>query len=124
MTVYADLVRYRELFGNLFRRDLHTRYKGSALGVAGSLLNPLILMGIYVLVFSLLWKAAAGIQHYALYLLVGLAPWLFFSSSLTTAPGRWSTAPRWSRRCASPASWCPCRWWRRSWSRSSRCWSC
>ena len=73
MTVYADLYRYRELFGNLFRRDLHTRYKGSALGVVWSLLNPLILMGIYVLVFSLLWKAAAGIQHYALYLLVGLA---------------------------------------------------
>ena len=84
MTVYADLYRYRELFGNLFRRDLHTRYKGSALGVVWSLLNPLILMGIYVLVFSLLWKAAAGIEHYALYLLVGLAPWLFFSSSLTT----------------------------------------
>ena len=84
MTVYADLYRYRELFGNLFRRDLQTRYKGSALGVVWSLLNPLILMGIYVLVFSLLWKAAAGIQHYALYLLVGLALWLFFSSSLTT----------------------------------------
>jgi ABC-type polysaccharide/polyol phosphate export permease len=84
LTVYADLYRYRELFGNLFRRDLQTRYKGSALGVVWSLLNPLILMGIYVLVFSLLWKAAAGIQHYALYLLVGLALWLFFSSSLTT----------------------------------------
>jgi ABC-type polysaccharide/polyol phosphate export permease len=84
VTVYADLYRYRELFGNLFRRDLQTRYKGSALGVVWSLLNPLILMGIYVLVFSLLWKAAAGIQHYALYLLVGLALWLFFSSSLTT----------------------------------------
>ena len=84
MTVYADLYRYRELFGNLFRRDLQTRYKGSALGVVWSLLNPLILMGIYVLVFSLLWKAT-DIEHYPLYLLVGLALWLFFSASLTTA---------------------------------------
>ena len=83
MTVYADLYRYRELFGNLFRRDLQTRYKGSALGVVWSLLNPLILMGIYVLVFSVLWKAA-DIEHYPLYLLVGLALWLFFSASLTT----------------------------------------
>jgi ABC-type polysaccharide/polyol phosphate export permease len=84
VTVYADLYRYRELFGNLFRRDLQTRYKGSALGVVWSLLNPLILMGIYVLVFSLLWKAT-DIEHYPLYLLVGLALWLFFSASLTTA---------------------------------------
>ncbi len=82
--IYADLYRYRELFGNLFRRDLQTRYKGSVLGVAWSLINPLILMGIYVLVFSLLWKVAR-VPHYALYLLVGLAVWLFFSTSLTTA---------------------------------------
>src|SRR4029079_2144365 len=70
-------------FGNLFRRDLQTRYKGSFLGVAWSLLNPLILMAIYLLVFSLLWKAAS-IPNYGLYLLVGLAMWLFFSTSLTT----------------------------------------
>jgi ABC-type polysaccharide/polyol phosphate export permease len=84
VSIYADLYRYRELFGNLFRRDLQTRYKGSALGVVWSLVNPLILMGIYVLVFSLLWKVAQ-VPHYALYLLVGLTVWLFFSSSLTTA---------------------------------------
>lgn len=84
MTVYADLYRYRELFANLFRRDLQIRYKGSALGVLWSLVNPLVLMGIYVLVFSLLWKVAQ-IPHYALYLLVGLTLWLFFSASLTAA---------------------------------------
>jgi ABC-type polysaccharide/polyol phosphate export permease len=84
VSIYADLYRYRELFRNLFRRDFHTRYKTSVLGVGWSLLNPLILMGIYVLVFSLLWKAAS-IPHYALYLLVGLALWLFFSTSLTSA---------------------------------------
>src|SRR3954469_13226299 len=84
VSIYADLYRYRELFGNLFRRDLQTRYKGSALGVLWSLVNPLVLMGIYVLVFSLLWKVAQ-VPHYALYLLVGLTVWLFFSTSLTTA---------------------------------------
>jgi len=84
LTVYADLYRYRELFGNLFRRDLQTRYKGSVLGVAWSLVNPLVLMGIYVLVFSLLWKVSQ-IPHYALYLLVGLSVWLFFSTSVTSA---------------------------------------
>ena len=58
MSIYFDLYRYRELFGNLFRRDLQTRYKGSALGVLWSLINPLVLISIYVLVFSLLWKVA------------------------------------------------------------------
>ena len=84
VSIYVDLYRYRELFANLFRRDLQTRYKGSVLGVAWSLVNPLVLMGIYVLVFSLLWKVAQ-VPHYALYLLVGLAVWLFFSTSLTMA---------------------------------------
>jgi homopolymeric O-antigen transport system permease protein len=84
VTVYADLYRYRELFANLFRRDLQVRYKGSVLGIAWSLVNPLVLMGIYVLVFSVLWKVPRS-EHYPLYLLVGLAVWLFFSTSLTAA---------------------------------------
>jgi ABC-type polysaccharide/polyol phosphate export permease len=84
VTVYADLFRYRELFGNLFRRDLRAKYKGSVLGVAWSLANPLVLMGIYVLVFSLLWRVTS-IDHYPLFLLSGLAVWIFFSTSLTAA---------------------------------------
>jgi ABC-type polysaccharide/polyol phosphate export permease len=84
MSVYADLFRYRELFANLWQRDLRAKYKGSILGVAWSLANPLILMGIYVLVFSALWKVA-DIAHYPLYLLAGLAVWIFFSASLTAA---------------------------------------
>src|SRR6266540_3082389 len=55
MSIYADLIHYRELFANLFRRDLRTKYKGSVLGVMWSLVNPLILMGIYTLVFSVLF---------------------------------------------------------------------
>jgi lipopolysaccharide transport system permease protein len=85
MTVYTDLLRYRDLFGNLFRRDFQARYKGSALGIVWSLANPLLLMGIYVLVFSLLWRVTDEIAHYPLYLLTGLAPWIFFSTSLTVA---------------------------------------
>lgn len=84
MTVYADLFRYRELFATLFRRDLKARYKGTVLGVAWSLAHPLLLMGVYVLVFSLLWKVTS-IDHYPLYLLSGLAVWVFFSSSLQAA---------------------------------------
>ena len=83
VTIYADLYRYRELFRNLFRRDLHAKYRGSALGVAWSLANPLVLMAIYALVFSVLWHAI-DLPHYPLYLLSGLAVWIFFSTSLQT----------------------------------------
>src|SRR5438105_2155932 len=85
VSVYVDLVRYRELFGSLFRRDLRARYKGSVLGVAWSLANPLLLMGVYLLVFSVLWKAVSNVDHYPLFLLSGLAVWVFFSTSLQSA---------------------------------------
>jgi lipopolysaccharide transport system permease protein len=85
VTVYTDLFRYRDLFGSLFRRDFQARYKGSALGILWSLAQPLLLMGIYVLVFSLLWQVTGSIEHYPLYLLTGLAGWLFFSTSLQAA---------------------------------------
>src|SRR3954464_6361000 len=84
MTVYADLLRYRELFGNLFRRDFQAKYKGSVLGIAWSLLNPLALMAVYLVVFGLLWKGNT-IAHYPLFLLAGLACWLFFSTSVQAA---------------------------------------
>jgi ABC-2 type transport system permease protein len=84
VTIYADVFRYRELFANLFRRELHARYKGSFFGVLWSLANPLALMGIYVVVFSLLWQVR-GIDHYPLFLLSGLTVWIFFSASLEAA---------------------------------------
>src|SRR6476646_3148350 len=84
MTVYADLLRYRELFANLFRRDFQAKYKGSILGVAWSLLNPLVLLAVYLVVFGLLFQNTS-IPHYPIYLLAGLACWSFFGVSLQTA---------------------------------------
>lgn len=85
-TVYGDLVRYRELFGNLFRRDVQAKYRGSLLGLAWTLANPVLLMAVYLLVFSVLWKTPFGTDdHYALFLLVGLSAWIFFASALQSA---------------------------------------
>jgi len=84
MMVYSDLLRYRELFANLFRRDFHAKYKGSVLGVAWSLLNPLVLLGVYLVVFGVLIKNGS-IPHYPIYLLAGLACWIFFSVSLQSS---------------------------------------
>jgi lipopolysaccharide transport system permease protein len=86
MTVYADLIRYRELFGNLFRRDVQAKYRGSLLGLAWTLANPVLLMAVYLLVFSVLWETPFGSEgHYGLFLLVGLSAWIFFASSVQSA---------------------------------------
>jgi ABC-type polysaccharide/polyol phosphate export permease len=86
VTVYADLFRYRELFGNLFRRDVQAKYRGSLLGVAWTLANPVLLMAVYLLVFSVLWKTPFSSQgNYALFLLVGLSAWIFFATSVQSA---------------------------------------
>jgi ABC-type polysaccharide/polyol phosphate export permease len=81
MTVYADLLRYRELFANLFRRDFQAKYKGSVLGIFWSLLNPLLLLVVYLVVFGLIFPNGK-VAHYPIYLLAGLACWIFFSVSL------------------------------------------
>src|ERR687884_2064821 len=86
MNTYADLIRYRELFGNLFRRDLQAKYRGSALGVLWTIANPVLLMGVYLLVFSVVLNSTfADVAHFPLFLLVGLAAWTFFAASLQAA---------------------------------------
>ena len=81
MKLYADLFRYRDLFLNLFRRELRVRYRGSTLGLAWTLINPIVLMLGYWLLFSILLRAVS-IEHYPLFVLSGLVTWMFFQSAL------------------------------------------
>jgi ABC-type polysaccharide/polyol phosphate export permease len=86
VTIYADLFRYRELFASLFRRDLRAKYKGSALGLGWSLAHAIVLMLVYLLVFSVMLKIqTADYEHYWLFLLAGLPIWVFLSTSLQSA---------------------------------------
>ena len=70
---FAWLTGYGELLRTLLRRELRARYQGSALGLVWSLLFPLAMMGVYTLVFSVLWRGARNIPHYPLFVLAGLA---------------------------------------------------
>jgi ABC-2 type transport system permease protein len=81
LPTFAWLTRYRELLGTILRRELRARYKGSALGVLWSFVYPLAMMGVYTLVFSVLWRAVK-VQHYPLFVLTGLAIWAFFQSAI------------------------------------------
>ncbi len=86
MSTYLDVLRYRELLGNLFRRDLQAKYRGSVLGVLWTVANPIMLMGVYLLVFGVVWKTpfSSG-GHYPLFLLSGLAVWTFFTAALLSS---------------------------------------
>jgi lipopolysaccharide transport system permease protein len=84
VTVWLDVVRHRELFLSLARRELRVKYKGSALGLAWSLLNPLALVGVYTLVFSIFLRVG-NIERYPLFVVSGLLSWVFFQSSLQSA---------------------------------------
>jgi ABC-type polysaccharide/polyol phosphate export permease len=76
--------RYRFLFEQMVRRELRQKYKGSTLGVLWYLVNPLILMGAYALVFNVLLKVAT-VPDYPLFLITGLVVWVFFSQALLAA---------------------------------------
>ena len=77
-----DLWRYRELFVFLAWRDLLVRYKQTVIGVAWSLLRPLLTMIVLTLVFGRLGKMPSGGVPYPLLVLCGLLPWQFFASAL------------------------------------------
>ncbi|MGB2876241.1 MAG: ABC transporter permease [Gaiellaceae bacterium] len=79
---FGWLTGYGELLRTLLRREIRVRYKGSALGLVWTVLYPLTMMGVYTLVFSVLWKTARNIPHYPLFVLAGLAVWGFFQSAV------------------------------------------
>jgi ABC-type polysaccharide/polyol phosphate export permease len=75
----------RALLINLVAKDLKLKYRGSILGVAWSLLNPLLLLIVYTLAFKYVMRVQ--MQHYAYFLMTGLLPWSFFAGALQSSTG-------------------------------------
>ena len=75
------LWQYRELVMNLTRKELKVKYKNSVLGFAWSLLNPLL----YLVVFSLVFNAVLDVQvpYYGIFFLSGLLAWNLFNAALS-----------------------------------------
>lgn len=76
----GELFRYRELVKNLVARDLKARYKNSVLGFAWCLMNPLLMMSVFTLVFGVLLRN--NIPNFPIFLLIGLLPWNLTVSSV------------------------------------------
>jgi lipopolysaccharide transport system permease protein len=80
--------QYRELLRNLVVRDLKVRYRNSALGFAWSLLNPLLMMIVFTVVFTVLTapeRIEPRVQSFPVYVLSGLLVWNFMADSITRA---------------------------------------
>ena len=77
------IFKYKELITNFVIRDLKSRYKGSILGYLWTLLNPLLLMLVYVVVFSVVVKIK--VENYPIFILTGILPWSFFTGSINRA---------------------------------------
>lgn len=89
---FSDLVRFRSLLFNLFRKDQKTRYRDTLAGFGWSFLHPLLLMGVFYLVFGRIGRFSETIPNYPLFLLAGLIPWHFFSGTLLSTAHCFRTA--------------------------------
>ena len=77
------LWEYRELLLFLVWRDLKVRYKQTALGVAWVVLQPLVSMVVFSVLFGGLLGVPSGDVPYPIFVYAGLLPWQYFAGSLT-----------------------------------------
>ncbi|MCB8946214.1 MAG: ABC transporter permease [Ardenticatenaceae bacterium] len=79
---WQELVKYRYLLKNLVVRDIKARYKNSIFGILWSLLNPLALMMVFAILFTVLRES--NTRQYPVFILVGIMPWQFFAGALSS----------------------------------------
>src|SRR6202047_1906328 len=84
-TGLRTLVQYSDLLYTLSLFRLSVRYKQSALGWTWAALQPLALMGIYTIIFTRVTTVTTGGVPCPVFVFSALLPWIFFSSSITTA---------------------------------------
>jgi lipopolysaccharide transport system permease protein len=80
-----ELWEFRELLYFLTWRDIKVRYKQTALGVAWAVLQPVLAMILFTIVFGHVAKISSGGIPYPIFSYAALVPWLFFANSLQLA---------------------------------------
>src|ERR671934_926480 len=84
---FRELWRFRELVYFLALRDVKVRYKQTTLGVAWVLLQPLLAMGIFSVVFGQIARLPSEGVPYPLFVVAGLVPWFYFANATAGASG-------------------------------------
>lgn len=75
-----EIYKYRHMLATLVKQDIRGRYKGSVLGFLWTLLNPLLLLLVYSIVFQFVFKI--NIAYYPIYLFISLLPWNNFANTI------------------------------------------
>src|SRR5215472_11009861 len=79
----VDLWRHRDLFYFLMWRDVMVRYKQTLLGASWAILQPLLTMILFTVIFGRLAKVPSDGIPYPIFAYAGLLPWTFFSNAVT-----------------------------------------
>ncbi len=80
-----EVLHLRDLIYQLVGRELKVRYKRSVIGIAWTLLNPLLQLLVFATIFRSVLKL--NVPHYASSVFCGLMVWTWFQTSLTEATG-------------------------------------
>jgi len=87
----GTLYKNRYMIRSFAKADLKKRYADSYGGVAWAVIQPLMMILTYYVIFSYVFKrkvqADYGTDSYALWLISGLLPWFFFSESVRRSSG-------------------------------------
>jgi lipopolysaccharide transport system permease protein len=102
------LWQYRYLIFQLTRRELVARYRGSFLGIGWSVLYPLLMLGVYTFVFSVVFQAkwGVGIEQgrlgFALNLFIGILTFDLFRETANSSPILVVTNPNYVKKMVFP----------------------
>jgi ABC-type polysaccharide/polyol phosphate export permease len=80
----AGVYRYRFALWNLVLKDFRVRYRNMSLGFLWSLLNPLVMLGVMVIVFSYIHPSRHAV-HFPIFLLLGMVIYNYFSLCMPPA---------------------------------------
>lgn len=79
--------RNRAILREMVSTDFKVRYQGSVLGYMWSLLKPLFLFAILYIVFTYILPLGKSVEHYPVYLLLGIVLWNFFTEATMIGAG-------------------------------------
>jgi len=99
------LIYLRDLVRELVARDMKVRYKGSALGIVWSLMNPLMQLVVFHFIFRLVLEL--NIPRYSSFALSGMLAWSWFQASLLDASGSMLTNRELIKRPGFPVAILP-----------------
>ena len=80
---FRTLLQYRELLYFLTLREIKAKYKQTVLGVAWAVLQPLVLIGVFTVVFSHFARLPSDGTPYAMFSYCALLPWQFFAGVMS-----------------------------------------